>query len=64
MLFLFHVYIISRHIGNWIKKRINKKNKESKKKVIAKVVDFPDFDNQYLGNRMSNSYIFFQFQNL
>ena len=29
-----------------------RKNKENKKKVVAKVVDFPDFDIQYFGNRM------------
>ena len=40
------------------------KNKENKKKVVAKVVDFPDFDIQYLSNRMSDSNNFFQFQNL
>ena len=39
-------------------------NKENKKKDVAKVVDFPDFDNQYLGNRKSDSNDFFQFQNL
>ena len=32
------IYIISRHIGNWILTK-----NENKKKVIAKVVDFPDF---------------------
>ena len=32
-----------------------RKNKENKKKVVAKVVDFPEFDIQYLGNRMSDS---------
>ena len=36
--FLFYAYIISRHIGNF------DKNEENKKKVVAKVVDFPDFD--------------------
>ena len=37
-----------------------RKNKENKKKVV----DFLDFDNQYLGNRKSDSNDFFQFQNL
>ena len=37
--FIFYAYLISRHIGNWIVK-----NNETKKKVVAKVVDFPDFD--------------------
>ena len=36
-----------------------RKNKENKKKVVAKVVDFLDFDNQYLGNRKSDSNDFF-----
>ena len=36
-----------------------RKNKENKKKVVAKVVDFPDFDIWYLGNRMSDSNNFF-----
>ena len=36
-----------------------RKNKENKKKVVAKVVDFPDFDIQYLSNRMPNSNNFF-----
>ena len=31
-----------------------RKNKD-KKKVVAKVVDFPAFDNQYLSNRKSDS---------
>ena len=48
--FLFYAYIISRHIGNWI----YTKNEENEKKVVAKVVDFPDFDIYSLGNRMSN----------
>ena len=30
-----------------------RQNKENKKKVVAKVVDFPDFDNQYLSNHKS-----------
>ena len=30
-------YIISRHIGNWTLE----KNEENKKKVVARVVDFP-----------------------
>ena len=42
---------------------ISRKNKGNKKKVVSRVVDFPDFDIQYLGNRMSDSN-FFQFQNL
>ena len=33
--------------------------KKKKKKALAKVVDFPDFDIQYLGNPMSDSNIFF-----
>ena len=41
-----------------------RKNRENKKKVVAKVVDFPDFDIQYLGNHMPDSNNFFQFQNL
>ena len=40
------------------------KNKGNKKKVGPRVVDFPDFDIQYLGNWMSNSFFFFQFQKL
>ena len=32
-----------------------RKNKENKKKVVAKVVDILDFGNQYLGNRKSDS---------
>ena len=36
--FLFFAYIISCHIGNWIFKKMKKK------KVVAKVVDFPDLD--------------------
>ena len=35
-----------------------KKNKNNKK-FVAKVVDFPDFDNQFLGNRKSDSNDFF-----
>ena len=36
-----------------------RKNKENKEKVVTKVIDFPDFDNQYLGNLMSDSNDFF-----
>ena len=36
-----------------------RKSKENKKKVVAKVVDFPDFDNQHLGNHKSDSNDFF-----
>ena len=41
-----------------------RKDKENKKKVVAKVVDFPDFDIPYLSNRMSDSNNFFSSQNL
>ena len=41
-----------------------RKNKGNKKKVVARVVDFPDFDIQYLGNRKSDSNNFFLFLNL
>ena len=40
--FVFYAYMISCHIGNWtltIMKKIM-----PKKKVVSKVVDFPDFD--------------------
>ena len=53
--FLLNAYIISHYIGNWIKK----KKKGNKKKVVARVVDFLNFDIQYLGNRMSDSNNFF-----
>ena len=35
-----------------------RKYKENKKKVVAKVINFPDFDFQYLGKRMSIQIIF------
>ena len=41
---------------NW---QLDLEKKENKKKVVAKVVYFPHFDIQYLGNRKSDSNNFF-----